>query len=58
MTEDQKHYTSLLLNCYVKTKQKDKIEELIQKSSSDPIQEAEEENPVTMDIETAIDMFR
>ena len=46
-----KDYTALLLNCYVKTKQKEKINELIQKQSSN-------QSDSIFDVETAIEVCR
>ena len=47
-----KDYTALLLNCYVKMKQKDKISELILKSESQNTGES------IFDIDTAIEVCR
>lgn len=52
-TQDyNKDYTALLLNCYVKMKQKDKIQELIEKS------ETLQSGDSIFDIDTAIDVCR
>jgi hypothetical protein len=47
-----KDYTALLLNCYVKMKQKDKISELIEKS------ESKNNGESIFDIDTAIEVCR
>lgn len=46
-----KDYTALLLNCYVKTKKKEKIDELISKQSNN-------QSDSIFDVETAIEVCR
>lgn len=46
-----KDYTALLLNCYVKLKQKDKIDDLIAKQSNN-------QSDSIFDVETAIEVCR
>jgi hypothetical protein len=52
MGDYNKDYTALLLNCYVKMKQKEKISELIEKSKSQNSGES------IFDIDTAIEVCR
>jgi len=52
MGDYNKDYTALLLNCYVKMKQKDKISELIKKS------ESQHQGDSIFDIDTAIEVCR
>jgi vacuolar protein sorting-associated protein 11 len=52
MGDYNKDYTALLLNCYVKMKQKDKIQELIKKS------EQQHQGDSIFDIDTAIEVCR
>ena len=52
MGDYNKDYTALLLNCYVKMKQKDKISELIKKS------EQQHQGESIFDIDTAIEVCR
>lgn len=52
MSDYNKDYTALLLNCYVKLKQKDKITQLIERSQSQHKAES------IFDINTAIEVCR
>jgi len=51
VSDYNKDYTALLLNCYVKTKQKEKISELIKKQNSN-------NSDSIFDVETAIEVCR
>jgi hypothetical protein len=53
MGDYNKDYTALLLNCYVKMKQKDKIQELIKKS-----EQQQHSGESIFDIDTAIEVCR
>ena len=51
LADYNKDYTALLLNCYVKTKQKDKITQLIQRSTQNS-------KDTIFDVATAIEVCR